>query len=757
MGLGTVVLSGANTYTGTTAVGATGGVNAGLLQLSGSGKLSNAATTVFGGTLDLNGTSQTITTLTLGGGASGSAANVLIGSGNLTLGGTVTYTETNNPNGATISGAGLINLLGDRSFTVGDSLTAPVDLTVSAIIANGNATAYGIAKAGAGTMVLSGNNTYTGITTISGGVLSVSNIGNGGVAGNIGQATNGESNINLGGILQYTGTTASTDRLFRVATNGGTLDASGSGTINFSNNGSLGMSGSNTARTLTLTGTNTGNNTLAAVIGDNGSGATSLTKSGIGTWVLSGTNTYNGTTTVSAGKLTIDSAGTINSTSGVSIGAGEFNYNSSTALSKAVTFSTTGGTLSGSGTITTAVTVSAGNFLSPGNSIGTLTFGTGLTIAGTYTAQLGTPNASAPSGLSDRAVVTGGLTLTGSTLALVDNAGANSQGSAGAGAYRIATYTTTLTGTYSGGVTNPMSAALHEKVIYGAASGGGNVDLNLYRLGATTIGNATLTNVHVGGSFANSALSIQNTASNDGFSEGLNATQGATTGNATVSGTNVTNLAAGSTSSTILVGLGGNATTGTSGNKSGTVSIGLASNGSGTSGYGNTALSAQIISVSGVVYDYAAPSYSQTGGNGSLSGGGHSYTLNFGTGLALDTTYTANIDLTNGFVSGFQDLLGGTFNSIGIGFSTNAVAFNGLAVSASHSYTVSFITSSQGTFNGTLTLTGLSQPDGSGLTPESLGTYDIALVANAVPEPSTWALLAFSLTTVMVLRRRRNS
>jgi len=26
-----------------------------------------------------------------------------------------------------------------------------------------------------------------------------------------------------------------------------------------------------------------------------------------------------------------------------------------------------------------------------------------------------------------------------------------------------------------------------------------------------------------------------------------------------------------------------------------------------------------------------------------------------------------------------------------------------------------------------------------------------------VPEPTTWALLAFSLTTVMVLRRRRDS
>ncbi|MFZ4775075.1 MAG: PEP-CTERM sorting domain-containing protein, partial [Terrimicrobiaceae bacterium] len=30
-------------------------------------------------------------------------------------------------------------------------------------------------------------------------------------------------------------------------------------------------------------------------------------------------------------------------------------------------------------------------------------------------------------------------------------------------------------------------------------------------------------------------------------------------------------------------------------------------------------------------------------------------------------------------------------------------------------------------------------------------------VLDAVPEPATWALLAFSLTTVMILRRHRNS
>ena len=52
------------------------------------------------------GTIVLATTLGLGGGASGSTAIVAVGGGQLNLGGDVTYTATNNPNGATISGAG---------------------------------------------------------------------------------------------------------------------------------------------------------------------------------------------------------------------------------------------------------------------------------------------------------------------------------------------------------------------------------------------------------------------------------------------------------------------------------------------------------------------------------------------------------------------------------------------------------------------------------------------------------------------------
>jgi autotransporter-associated beta strand protein len=183
LGANTLILSAANAYPGATTVGSSNGANAGTLQLSGAGTISSVAT-VYGGTLDLNGLTRTITTLTLGKGASGSDATVSIGAGELRLGGNVTYDATNNPNGATISGAGggLLSLLANRTFTVGNSSAAAADLTVSAIIQNGDGTARKLTKEGAGTLVLSGANTYTGGTSIKNGIVrtGANNVINGG-------------------------------------------------------------------------------------------------------------------------------------------------------------------------------------------------------------------------------------------------------------------------------------------------------------------------------------------------------------------------------------------------------------------------------------------------------------------------------------------------------------------------------------------------------------------------------------------------
>ena len=68
----------------------------------------------------------------------------------------------------------------------------------------------------------------------------------------------------------------------------------------------------------------------------------------------------------------------------------------------------------------------------------------------------------------------------------------------------------------------------------------------------------SLGNVHVGGTFGTSALSIQNTATSDGYSEGLDAAFGTLTGAASDNSGSITTLAAGGANSTTMtVGLGG--------------------------------------------------------------------------------------------------------------------------------------------------------------------------------------------------------
>jgi fibronectin-binding autotransporter adhesin len=157
-----------------------------------------------------------------------------------------------------------------------------------------------------GTWVLTNTNSYTGVTTLSAGTLQINTLANGGSNSSIGASSSAAGNLILnGGTLRYTGAAASTDRLFSLQAST-TIDASGAGAVNFTNAGSMGFNGGTAAKTLTLTGTNTGNNTIASVIGDL-TGATAITKTGIGTWVLSATNTNTGATGLSGGgNLVLD-------------------------------------------------------------------------------------------------------------------------------------------------------------------------------------------------------------------------------------------------------------------------------------------------------------------------------------------------------------------------------------------------------------------------------------------------------------------
>jgi autotransporter-associated beta strand protein len=165
-----VTLTQANSYSGFTQVGTLGGPSGGTLRLGTGGTISpNSALTVFGGVFELDGEDQTLNQIvTLGGGAAGTQAMIDTGARrlNLGLGANVVFDATNDSAGGVIRGN--VNLgTGTRTFNVADSIGAAMDLEVSAVL-SGSA---GLIKTGAGSMYLSGANTYGGLTTVSMGQL----------------------------------------------------------------------------------------------------------------------------------------------------------------------------------------------------------------------------------------------------------------------------------------------------------------------------------------------------------------------------------------------------------------------------------------------------------------------------------------------------------------------------------------------------------------------------------------------------------
>ena len=215
---------------------------------------------------------------------------------------TVTVNGTQSVDSLHFTSSGYSLTSGTLSFVTkpGVLVDAGMSATISAAIIG----TPGLSKYGTGTLNLGGTNTYNGATTINSGTISVSTVADGGLNSNLGaSAPTADKLVIRGGTLAYTGGGGSTNRLFTLGTSGGTLDASGTGALNLSSSGNMGFDGSGT-RTLTLTGSNTGDNELRAVIGDNG-GATTLIKSGNGKWRIWGANTYTGGTIINSGTVEI--------------------------------------------------------------------------------------------------------------------------------------------------------------------------------------------------------------------------------------------------------------------------------------------------------------------------------------------------------------------------------------------------------------------------------------------------------------------
>jgi len=309
--------------------------------------------------------------------------------------------------------------------------TTAKTLTLGGVIAGGGTKP--LTKAGAGTLVLGGNNTYTGATVVTAGTLQ---IGNGGATGSLSTSSaitnngtlafsrnntitqgtdfasviagtgnvtqSGTGTLTLNGTNTYTGTTTIGAGTLSVGTinNGGTAGNLGNATSSAANivfdGGTLRYTGANATsdRAFTInagkTATiDTANNiSFAGATGTATNGA--LTKTGAGVLTLTGTNTYTGNTTVSTGTLLI---------------------NGSTSSSSAVTVSSAA-ILGGNGTVGGFTTVNGA--LNPGNSPGVLTFSSGLTLNGTTTMEI---NGSTPGTDFDKVVVTSGTTTLGGALA----------------------------------------------------------------------------------------------------------------------------------------------------------------------------------------------------------------------------------------------------------------------------------------------------------------------------------------------------
>lgn len=456
-------------------------VNNGIVKLGASQVIPDAENvTINKGVLELNGFTETIAALALGATTTtvaGNASSVIdtAGGGILRLTNNVTYHtgSAGFENAQGLISADLDVNNSTRTFTVNDNTTQAVDLVVSGAISNSGASAAGLTKAGLGTLVLSGANTYNSTTTISAGMLKL------GAANTLPNTTltldqrlGGTSTLDLAGHndeisalnLSSTGSTvANSVNQIIDSVGGSVLKLGGNVTYNSGGTGfhnatalvSANIDLNGAPRTFTINdSTNAADDTLVSGVISNSGAAAGLSKSGSGTLVLSGTNTYDGTTTINSGIIRAANNQAFGTTGGVSL-------------------NNTGGTLELADGITIDRALSVTN--SGGNKVLRLQDGA---ASGIYSGNVSILDGTV--GEFDVAAFTGGnLTLSG----VVSGTGAAGLSKEGAG-------TVALTGanTYTG-VTVVNAGALQVGDVGVGQTGTGNVTVNT---GSTIIGSGVV-------------------------------------------------------------------------------------------------------------------------------------------------------------------------------------------------------------------------------------------------------------------------
>jgi uncharacterized repeat protein (TIGR02543 family) len=223
--------------------------------------------------------------------------------------GTITFTDsTTSSHNLTISGANVLTLARSPGSPIIDVTQSGRTLTISSQISG----ADGLQKNGAGTLTLSGNNDYTGITTVSAGSITAAhNNALGSIAA--GSHTTIDTATSIPRVQVSSGITTSESFTITGKTEraGGYLTplyASGtgtySGTITLAGSGAIRLGGANWTGTITQSGTShrlvfAGNNTVSNPMTINGAdltiadGTTTLNAVN-GTWI-GNTDIYNGT------------------------------------------------------------------------------------------------------------------------------------------------------------------------------------------------------------------------------------------------------------------------------------------------------------------------------------------------------------------------------------------------------------------------------------------------------------------------------
>jgi autotransporter-associated beta strand protein len=325
------------------------------------GTIINAGTVEFGSNAaSSNGLALNGGTIRAGSGAR-SIANPLTVGGNFSVGGS---------NDLTLSGTVGLGAA-TRTVTVDNTGTT----TFSGVVSSG-----GLTKAGNGTLVLSGTNTYASATTLNAGTLKIS-------------------------ADAHLGTAPAAPTAGQLAFDGGTLETTATLSLSANRGIALGTAG---GTLLTAGGTTLTTNALVA-----GSGA--LTKAGNGTLVLGGANTYTGPTNLTAGSLQLGANNSLPSTSALTVASGAtFDVNGKTD---------TIGSLAGAGTVTLgagALTAGADN---TSTTFSGVLSGTGtLTKSGTGTLTLSGSSANTSSGTTTVAAGTLQLGKTGAVNAVGGNA-----------------------------------------------------------------------------------------------------------------------------------------------------------------------------------------------------------------------------------------------------------------------------------------------------------------------------------------------